>query len=148
MAYQKKNKLHIVAVTAVIINKQGQVLIAKRSAREIAFPGRWALPGGKIEDNNSVMQTLKDECHEEVGLEIEDRKIYLEDSAFVRPDNQTVKVFSYLVFAKALDVKLNENDFSEFRWVDVNEVGKYNCVGMNKNKLLRALEYLKKDNFC
>lgn len=146
MTYQKKNKLHIVAVTAVIINKQGQILIAKRSAREIAFPGRWALPGGKIENNDSVMKTLKDECHEEVGLEIEDRKVYLDDSAFVRPDNQTVKVFTYLVFTKDLDVKLNKDDFSDFKWVGVDEIEKYDCLGMNKDKLLMAQEYLKKDN--
>ena len=146
MSYNKKNKLHIVAITAVIINKQGQVLIAKRSAREIAFPGRWALPGGKMEGNESVMTTLKEEYKEEVGLEIEDKKIYLEEAAFVRPDDQTVKIFSYLVFAKSLDVKLNKDDFDEFKWVEVDEIKKYDCLGMNKDKLLKAQEYFKKDS--
>ena len=53
MVYTKQNKLHIVAVTAAILNSAGKLLICKRAAREVAYPGRWALPGGKIEDNDT-----------------------------------------------------------------------------------------------
>lgn len=144
MAYHKKNKLHIVAVTAAILNQVGQLLICKRAAREIAFPGRWALPGGKVEDNQTVIQALKEECLEEVGLKIGNRKIYLDDGAFVRPDKQTVKVFCYLVFAKDFKVKLDPNDFSEYKWVGVDEIDKYKVLGMNKRTLLKALESFKK----
>ncbi|KKS42110.1 hypothetical protein A3H03_00600 [Candidatus Kuenenbacteria bacterium RIFCSPLOWO2_12_FULL_42_13] len=142
MTYQKKNKLHIVAVTALIINKEGKLLVVKRSMREIAFPGRWALPGGKLEDNETVMEGLKKECKEEVGIEIENKKIYVDDNAFVRPDNQTVKVFCYLVFAKGLEVKLNKDDFDEYQWAGIEEIGEYEVLGMDREKLNKVQKVL------
>jgi len=39
---------HYVAVTGIIV-KDGKYLITKRSPNEIAFPNKWAAPGGKIE---------------------------------------------------------------------------------------------------
>lgn len=49
MPYDKKNKLHIVAVAAVIRRADGRYLVLKRSEREVAFPGRYGFPGGKVE---------------------------------------------------------------------------------------------------
>ena len=40
-------RLHFVVATA-IIEKGGKFLIAKRAAREIVFPNKWTVPGGKL----------------------------------------------------------------------------------------------------
>lgn len=143
MSYTKITKLHIVAVTMVIANPEGKFLVVKRSEREIAHPGKWALPGGKMEDDDSVMATLKKEAKEEAGLEIEDRKVYLNDAHFIRPDAQTVKVFTYLVFAKAFDVKISP-DFTDYKWINLDEVDRLDCLVNLKFELVRAEKYLRK----
>jgi 8-oxo-dGTP pyrophosphatase MutT (NUDIX family) len=48
--HEQKNsdpRLHIVAVTG-IIEKENKYLILKRSEEEIAYPGFWTVPGGKL----------------------------------------------------------------------------------------------------
>ena len=45
MAYDK-NKAHYVVSTAILVNKEGKFLIARRAEWEKAFPGKWTVPGG------------------------------------------------------------------------------------------------------
>jgi len=54
---------------AVIENDNGQFLIAKRP-ENVHQGGLWEFPGGKVETNESVFQTLKRELLEEVNLSI------------------------------------------------------------------------------
>ncbi len=141
MSYGKTNKLHIVAVTMVIPNQAGKFLLVRRSEREIAFPGKWALPGGKIEDDDSVMETLKKEALEEVGLVIDDRRVYLNDGHFIRPDDQTVKVFTYLVFPKTYQVNISD-DFTDYQWVSLEELANFDCLTNLRFELEKAQEFL------
>lgn len=62
------HKLVHVAV-GVVINTDCQVLIALRPAHA-SLAGLWEFPGGKIEANETVVQALKRELFEEVGIEV------------------------------------------------------------------------------
>lgn len=126
-------KKHIVAITAVIKNKQGnKVLVAKRGANEVAYPGKWAFPGGKLEQGERIIDALKREVLEEVGLEIEDKKRFLEDFTFLRKDGHNVVGLCFEVFAKSEDVKLDK-DFDEYKWVSLDELNELDCIpGMEK----------------
>ena len=77
MPYTKKNKLHIVTAVAVIRNEEGKYLVLKRSDREIAYPGMYTFPGGKIEDNDTVEETLIQEAKEEADLDLKPGKIQI-----------------------------------------------------------------------
>jgi 8-oxo-dGTP pyrophosphatase MutT (NUDIX family) len=122
MAYSKKNKLHIVAVTALIRNDEGRYLFLKRSEREIAYPGKYALPGGKVEDNQSPAEALDEEVGEEAGLELLPERWLIENGSFVRPDDQTVKVFIYLCRAKDTSKVTISEDFTDYKWVLPSEL--------------------------
>ena len=123
-----ENKKHIVAITALIKNEaKDKFLIVKRHKNEIAYPGKWAFPGGKVEKGQTVLETLKREVLEEVGLKIEDYKKYLEDYTFIRPDNHNVVGFCFEVIAKSEDVKLSE-DFEGFKWVKPEEFNNFDHI--------------------
>ncbi len=140
MEEEKDPRLHIVTVTA-IIEKEGKYLILKRSDREVAFPGFWTVPGGKIvrhEYENLpkslgsegwykiVEFTLKKEVMEEAGLEVENAK-YLTDMIFMRPDNIPVLVLSYFCKYKSGEVKLGK-DMTEFAWITPEEGNEYKII--------------------
>ncbi len=131
------SKKHIVAITAVIKNESGdRILIAKRSANEIAFPGKWAFPGGKSEKGQTILETLKREVLEEVGLEIKDTKTFLKDFTFVRPDGHNVIGLCFLVTAKPGEIKIGK-DFDEYAWVTAEELGNYDTItGMDEEVTL------------
>lgn len=62
-----KNIVHV--AVAVIQNSQGQYFIAKRP-KETHQGGLWEFPGGKVENNETVVDALKRELLEEVGITI------------------------------------------------------------------------------
>ena len=133
MSYDKKNKLHIVAVVAVIRNADGKYLVLKRSPREIAYPNKWTLPGGKVEGNATVEETLSNELLEEANLKIKPGKILLKDKSFIRPDGQTAKVWSYLCEVDDdMVVKINTDDFTDYRWVNLEELKSLEHVGIEE----------------
>lgn len=137
MSYNKNNKLHIVSVVAVIRNDEGKYLVLKRSEREIAYPGMYTFPGGKVEDNDTVEETLLKEAKEEANLDLKPGKILLKDKSFIRPDDQTVKVFSYLCEVEnSDDIKISD-DFTDYKWVSFEELNDISHVGI-EDELLQA----------
>ena len=55
---------------AVIYNDQGQVLIARRPLDKHQG-GLWEFPGGKVEADEAVLDALKRELHEELGIDVD-----------------------------------------------------------------------------
>jgi 8-oxo-dGTP diphosphatase len=132
MAYEKTNKLHIVAVVAVIRNNDGKYLVLKRRDDEVAYPGMYTFPGGKIEENDSIEETLVKEAEEEASLKLKSGKMLLKDKSFIRPDGQTVKSFSYLCTAEEpLNVKIS-SDFTDYKWISHKDLKAIPHVGIDE----------------
>ena len=130
MAYDKTEKLHIVAAVAVIRNGEGKCLVLKRAEREIAYPGMYTFPGGKLERNQTTWEALQEEVMEEAGLVLAPGKILLKDKAFIRPDGQTVKVFSYLCWVKDYSRVRISQDFTDYKWIALRDVDTIPHVGI------------------
>ena len=139
MGYHKKNKVHIVVAVAVIRNDEGKYLVLKRSDDEIAYPSLYTFPGGKVEDNESMQEALENEVLEEAGLKLKPGKILIKDKSFIRPVDQTVKVFSYLCSAVSCDKVVISEDFTDYRWVDLEGLRKLDHVGIEE-ELIKAEE--------
>ncbi|KKU90925.1 MAG: hypothetical protein UY23_C0005G0021 [Candidatus Jorgensenbacteria bacterium GW2011_GWA1_48_11] len=133
-------RLHIVVITG-IIEKDGKYLILKRSEREVAYPGYWTVPGGKLVRHeyellpktpntddwyNIVAFTLKKEIQEEAGLEVKD-VAYLTDMTFIRPDNIPVLVLSYWCRYQSGEVVLGK-DIVDSAWITIQEGEKYKII--------------------
>jgi len=143
----KKEKLfYFVANVVVYRDSDKKCLILKRDEREKVHPGKYAVPGGKLEwinldlskptrmngevldFENAVEDLLKREVFEEAGIEIEDGLSYINSNAFVRPDGIPVVLVKFAAKYKTGDVKLEEGAFTDFAWVDGEEVKKYDCI--------------------
>lgn len=57
-----------VGVKAVIL-RDGRVLLLKRAATAPQYAGTWDLPGGSVEDGETLESALAREVREETGLE-------------------------------------------------------------------------------
>jgi 8-oxo-dGTP pyrophosphatase MutT (NUDIX family) len=134
-----EGKKHIVAVNAFIKNKSGdKFLVLKRHDNEIAYPGKWAFPGGKLEKGSDILETLKREVLEEAGLEIEDSKRFINDFTFIRPDGHNVVGLLFEVMAKSDNVKISE-DFTDFKWATPEEFFKLDFIERMENDVKLAL---------
>lgn len=132
--------LHEVAITAIII-KDGKYLITRRSPNKKRFPGKWTVPGGKMETNdylalpkdtefywyNVLERTLKREVKEEVGLEVSNVE-YLTSLATVHDDGAPSLVISCIADHVSGEVKLQEGETDAFEWVSTEESKNYDLL--------------------
>ncbi len=125
--------LHEVAITAIII-KDGKYLITRRSPDKKRFPGKWTVPGGKMETNdylvlpkdtqfywyNVLERTLRREVKEEVGIDI-DHIEYVTSLATVHDDGSPSLVISCAADYVSGEVKLQPGESDDFAWVSLEE---------------------------
>ena len=148
----KKEKLFYFVANVVIFREEDEkCLILKRDDREKVDPGKYAVPGGKLEwsnldiDNptringevldfeNAVEDLLKREVKEEAGIEIDSGLKYINSVAFIRPDGIPVVLVKFAAKYKSGGVVLEKGAFTDFKWVNKEEVKNYNCIeGINK----------------
>src|SRR3989344_1338561 len=143
----KKDKLFYVVVNVVVYRRSdGRCLILKRSMREKVHPGKYAVPGGKLEwkdldlekptringdvldFENVVEDLLARETQEEAGIMIKKGLHYINSVAFVRPDEIPVVLVKFAAEYDAGEVNIEENAFSDFAWVNAEEVKQFDCI--------------------
>lgn len=64
-----------VGVAALIINKYGKLLLSLRGENVTVEQSKWEIPGGAVNFGETLIQALKREVNEEVGVVIEVRDL-------------------------------------------------------------------------
>ena len=128
MADLANNQTHILLINAVVV-KDGKILIGQRSYEESHQPGRWSIPGGKVDKTNGnvwniVESTLKREVLEETGVEIEDEVELIANNTFIRSTGHHVVALIFLCKWKSGEAKPLE-DTIDVKWLSREEVGQY-----------------------
>lgn len=131
----------LVGVGAVIIEND-RILLVKRANEP--NKGKWSVPGGLVRVGESLVDALKREIREEVGVEIE-----VDDVACVSEEifrNGEVR-FHYVIidfFARIIHGSVRPgSDAAEIRWVPIHEVDKIETVDFVKeliNSISRGRE--------
>jgi len=133
------NKAHYVVVTGIVV-KDGKYLITKRSDNEKAFPGKWTVPGGKLEMDdytsrekdtsvhwyNVFEHLLRREVKEETDLDIKNIK-YLTSLTFLRGDGIPTIIISLYADHHDGEVKLNDESV-DHKWVTLEEAKQYDLI--------------------
>ena len=101
-----------VQVTAAIIRRDGETLIARRRAED-HLGGLWEFPGGKIEDGESPEQCLARELREEFEVDATVGRFII-SSRFNYGDRE-IELLAYEVAIAPGELTLNNHD--EVRWV-------------------------------
>jgi 8-oxo-dGTP pyrophosphatase MutT (NUDIX family) len=158
----KKDKLfYFVANVVVFREYDGRCLILKRSDREKVHPGKYAMPGGKLEwkdldisnptrmngdvidFENAVEDLVARETREEADIEIEKKLYYINSVAFVRPDGIPVILVKFAAKYKSGNVKPNPHDFSDFAWVNEKELKNYDYIKGIDEEIRKTIEIFK-----
>jgi 8-oxo-dGTP diphosphatase len=67
--YNHMTNKEVAVAVAILIKPNGEFLLAQRPEGKV-YAGWWEFPGGKVEPNESVIDALKRELHEELGVDI------------------------------------------------------------------------------
>ena len=106
---------------AVIENREGRILIARRKA-EISLGGYWEFPGGKIESGETPAECAARELREEMDVRIETDGI-LAETVHDYGDDKVVHLIAVQAILLGGHIRLHDHD--DIRWVAVNEMDDY-----------------------
>jgi len=134
-----KNQAHYVTATVILV-KDGKFLITRRANWEKAFPGKWTVPGGKLEvldyvlrekDTSShwynVLEELaKKEVKEEVGLDLREIN-YITSLVYIRSDNIPSLIISLWAEPIGDEIRLC-HALTDFKWVSLEEAKNYDLI--------------------
>jgi nucleoside triphosphatase len=103
-------------VGALIVDNEGKILLAKSHK----WFDKYTLPGGHIEVGENMIDAVKREVKEEVGLNVEVVEMLLVQEAIFAPEFHKRKHFIFIDFyCKSEDqqVKLDQDEIQDYIWV-------------------------------
>jgi nucleoside triphosphatase len=107
-----------------IIEKDGKILLGQKVKDRGPYPNTWLLPGGGVEEGESVEAAIKREIKEETGLDVKSLK-----KLGVNEDNEPNKYgeMTHYIFhgfkAEPLGEYVKTDEFPTLKWVDVKNLG-------------------------
>lgn len=103
-------------VGALIVNQEGKILLVKSHK----WYDKFTLPGGHIEVGETMVEAVKREVKEEVGLDIQVGHMLLMQEAIFAPEFYKKKHFIFVDFAcrtKDGQVRLDQDELQDYTWV-------------------------------
>jgi 8-oxo-dGTP diphosphatase len=104
----------------IILVENGKILLVKRGREP--FKGEWAVPGGRIEDNETAEECAIREMKEETGVDVEIIRltgIYSDP----KRDPRGIIVAAFLVRRVGGEVKAGD-DADEAKWFELHSLPK------------------------
>jgi 8-oxo-dGTP pyrophosphatase MutT (NUDIX family) len=126
-------------VSALIFSKDGKLLIGKKDPNSGGvYPDCWHIPGGGVEEGETLLKALRREILEEVGINTAACKVVLADDKGSGQTEKTLRsgetiickmkfyVYRVDVDSNAADSKTNPtDDLVMLQWVDLAELKQY-----------------------
>lgn len=106
-------KPYLISVYALIRNDNGEYLLLRRSKNSRTQPGKWDLPGGKVDPDETLEETVRREVREETGISVEPKAIAGEVT-FELPAKKVIAVV-YETEARVPGVRLS-HEHEAFNW--------------------------------
>ncbi len=111
----KQEGIHAFAVGAAIVG-DNQLLVLIRAAHESFLPGYAEMPGGGVEEGESLFDALYRETKEETGLDIANVLAFAGGFDYRNGTGELVRQFNVLVKPTSFSIVLNPEEHSQFLW--------------------------------
>lgn len=112
-----------VGVKALIV-REGKVLIIREAKYDEGLnEGKWDVPGGRIETEENLMEGLKREVKEEVGLDLSTTRILDVHETFREIKGEKCHIVRPYYMAEAEGDIVLSRDHDRYEWVDPANYG-------------------------
>lgn len=123
----------IITARALIV-WDNHFLVLRRTNNHNHNPGKYELPGGKIDPGESIEQGLKRELNEEANIEIHinsDRMFFMNERIITDGNKyigSVIKLYgSYLPIDQPPTINLS-NEHDDFRWISIDQIDQINIT--------------------
>ncbi len=118
------NDEYVMIVYIFIKNKDGKFLLEKNKDKDI-----WVVPGGHVNDNNPI-NSIKRECMEELGIDIDERK--LKSITTLCNNNRLFKIYYLEEDISLDDIIVQKEEVKDVNYFSIDEID-----NMIKNDIFR-----------
>lgn len=118
-------------------NSEGKFLLLKRPDTDDLFPGKYCLPGGHRQDDETILQGAEREAQEETGIKVHRlQKLF----PWKYPnDFRTTFFFGKQGVQFDDDTVTLSDEHTEYEWIYPDEIENYDLAGDLKEPLLKAM---------
>ncbi len=114
------SKAYGVSMKALVFNIKGELLTLFRTETAPTRPNTWDLPGGDLDFGEEPDKAILREIKEEIGLKVEDLKIFDAEAHIIKDENIHWITLGYRCVALTTDVILSW-EHSDYKWVTPEE---------------------------
>lgn len=112
--------MQIITAWAIIIDDDKKILLVKRSSDKKLFPNAWSFPGGKLEEWESLDETVVREVKEETWLNL----VSFEKYSYIGHTSQNTRSINHLYIGKAKWILIPETEakrysYDEIKWIEI-----------------------------
>lgn len=126
----------------LIMNNEGKLLIIQRTQQDDFCPGKWALPGGKVEKGEMLQQSAVRELLEETGL-------YGEETNYCCLYRNADGSFSHYfwIYTSNENVGLDANEIQNYHWVYPRDIENFDFMLDLKERIKSILNIPSRGKF-
>ncbi|MCA9391994.1 NUDIX hydrolase [candidate division WWE3 bacterium] len=134
-----------VTVDALMFNHEKQLCLVKRSDSSIEEPSMYSFPGGFLELNETTIEGVLREVHEETGYKAEVKRLFRinDDPSMAGNPNQNIEFF---FIVEALNqIGQHDEEIDSVHWFDLNALPNKDDIAFNHADVIdQYTEYLQK----
>ena len=129
----KEDQIERLVVGAIITNKNAEILLIKRKADDF-LGGIFEIPGGKVENKESILNALIREVKEETNLDVKNINSYIDKFEYLSGSGKKCRQFNFKVEVTGGPIILTEHD--TYKWIGLNEIETQNVSNKVKDCLM------------
>tara|TARA_B110000114_G_scaffold107847_1_gene113222 strand:+ start:270 stop:647 length:378 start_codon:yes stop_codon:yes gene_type:complete len=115
--------MKVTDVVAAIIKKDNLYLVTQRN-RNKHMGLKWEFPGGKVEANETLKESLTREIYEELNIDINVYEKLAEESY----QDSEINIVIHYFLCTIKDGVINLNEHEAMEWIDKTDFDKYDFV--------------------
>ena len=117
-----------IKVVACVLKKNKKILITSRPKTK-NFSGFFEFPGGKLEQDECLIEALDREIFEELGISLDFNKIYYLNNYRILKHNISLHFFLCLRWFG----KIENKEMQTLKWIFPKELNNYNLLKSNES---------------
>lgn len=127
-------------IVGTVILKNGKILMVRES-KEKCY-GKWGLPAGHLEPNETIHAGAKRETYEETGCTVELRKVF--PVLLKNTTNSKIVMIHFLSDLVNEDITYKTDEILETKWISIDQIKSMNKKEFRSyaviEKVIKALE--------
>ena len=111
-----------------LIRKGNSFLVTRRAPDDDYMPEYWDVPGGTLDFGEDLLDALKREIKEEIGLKVKIGPVISVCGYLSNPSRHQFQI-TYACEYISGEINLDLAEHDEYRWVTIKELGKLKRIG-------------------